>query len=248
MSIRKTMAGLIVLAVTSNAMAVLDINVTFNAGTYNYNAVQMAVFNQAVQDWEDAFNAYDITGVVDLGTNLEAYSGGTLAQASNWLWGSWGDYPAGTDLRPWHGTGHWIGVNVNGLWWDPTPADDTDGIFGDDALTIIRHELGHILGIFPGLYWDDLHLPSQTDTLEGNISGGVFDPGGINMPMWGDNGHTANGSDLMYPYYSGGRTDVDDTMEMFAVMYGLEPIPEPATMTLLAVGGLALLRRRRRNA
>ena len=247
MRIRRAATVLVVLLLgASSASAALDINVTFNTGTYNYTPLQQAVFNQAVQDWEDAFNAYQIDGVVDLGTNLEAYGGGTLAQASNWLWGSWGDYPAGTDIRPWNGTGHWIGVNANGLWWDPTPDNDTDGIFGDDAMTIIRHELGHILGIFPGLYWSDLHQPSQFDTLEGNVVGGVFDPGGVNMPMWGDNGHTAVGSDLMYPYYSGGRTGVEDTMEMFAVMYDLQPIPEPMTMSLLAVGGLALLRRRRK--
>ena len=238
------MAALILVSVSA-ASAQLQINVTFNSGTYNYTPIQMAVFNQAAQDWEDAFNAYDVVGVVDVGTNLEAYGGGTLAQASNWLWGSWGDYAPGTDLRPWNGTGHWIGVDATSLWWDPTPADDSDGIFGDDALTIVRHELGHILGVFPGLYWSDLHLPSQSDTLESNIVAGVFDPGGINMPMWGDNGHTADGSDLMYPYYGGGRTGVEDTMEMFALMYDLQPaVPEPMTMSLLAIGGIALLKRR----
>ncbi|MHC4986102.1 MAG: PEP-CTERM sorting domain-containing protein [Planctomycetota bacterium] len=61
-----------------------------------------------------------------------------------------------------------------------------------------------------------------------------------------DHGHTSGG--LMNPYYSGGRMDVDETMEMFVVAYDLQPIPEPMTMTLLAMGSAAVLLRRRRKA
>ncbi len=242
MKLRAIITSLVLLACVSNASAVLDIIATFDDNPQVWSAVQKAVVNQAIQDWENAFNAYDIDGTVYYSTQL-IEGGGSLAQTSNWIWGA---TPAlGASTRPWEGVGHWMRVNPS-LWWDPTPGNDNDGIYGEDALTIVRHELGHVLGVWPGIWFDNYGVAGHTDLWSSNISGGVFDPGGINMPMAGDQGHTAVYGDLMYYGYTGGRTDVDATMEMFAVAFDLQPIPEPMTMTLLAAGSLALLRRRRK--
>ncbi len=243
MRIRGIIATLALLALASNASAVLNIVVSFNDDPQVWSPVQKAVVNQAIQDWEDAFNVYDIDGTVDYSTQLINAGGGTLAQTSNWIWGA---IPAlGASTRPWLGVGHWMSVNPN-LWWDPTPGIDDDGIFGDDALTIVRHELGHVLGVWPYIWFDNYGVAGHVDLWESNIVGNVFDPGGLNVSMTPDHGHTNGG--LMNPYYYGGRMDIDATMQMFALAFDLQPIPEPMTMTMLAIGGVAVLARRRRKA
>jgi hypothetical protein len=120
-------ASLVLLALAANASAALDIVVSFNDDPQVWSDVQKAVVNQAILDWENAFNAYDITGTVDYSTQLINAGGGILAQTSNWIWGGTPAY--GESTRPWQGVGHWMSVNP-GLWWDPTPANDDDGIFG----------------------------------------------------------------------------------------------------------------------
>jgi len=230
------------LVCVSVASGQLQINVTLDDNPQVWSDVQKAVVNQAIQDWEDAFNAYDVTGTVEYSTQLINAGGGTLAQTSNWIWGA--TPPTGTDTRPWNGwVGHWMSVSPN-LWWDPTP-DTDDDVVGEDALTVIRHELGHVLGVWPGIYFDDYGTATHTDLWESQIQNNVFDPGGQNVPMMPDHGHVNQWGPLLHPYYSGGRIGVGETMEMFALAYDLQPIPEPASASLLLVGALAVLRRRR---
>lgn len=243
MKIRGFIISLVLLACASNAFAVLDIIPTFDDNPQVWSDVRKAVVNQAIQDWEDAFNAYDVDGTVYYSTQLLDAGGGTLAQTSNWIWG-WEPAP-GESTRPWLGTGHWMSVSPTQLWWDPTPETGGD-VVGIDALTVVRHELGHVLGVWPGIWFDNYGVPGHTDLWESQIVGNVFDPGGLNVSMTADHGHTNGG--LMNPYYLGGRTDVDATMDMFVLAYGLQPIPEPMTMTLLAMGSIAVLAKRRRSA
>ena len=170
---------------------------------------------------------------------------GIAATTYGWVWGG---VPAnGDSTRPWLGTGHYMGITPSGLWWDPTPSTDGDVGGNYDALTIIRHELGHLLGSQPGLYFDNYNVAGHEDKWESEIVSNVFDPGGLAVPMNpGDHGHTAGG--LMKAYiYGGERFDVQDTADMIAKAFDLPPaVPEPLTMTLLAAGGLVVLRKRRR--
>ncbi len=239
--IRGIIASLVLLALASNAFAVLNIVATFDDNPVVWSATRKAVVNQAIQDWEDAFNAYVVDGTVYYSTQL-IEGGASLAQTSNWIYGY--EPALGASTRPWLGVGHWMRVNPS-LWWDPTPGNDGDGIFGEDALTIVRHELGHVLGVWPNMWYDD-YAPGKEDLWDAQIVGNVFDPGGLNVSMTGDHGHTNVWGDLMYYGYTGGRTDVDQTMLMFAKAFNLQPIPEPMTMTLLAMGGIAVLAKRRK--
>ena len=246
MRTHKIATGLVVLLMAvSSASAALDIVVSFDdnaAGTWS--DIQKGVVNQAISDWENAFNQYDVTGTVDFGIDFRN-EGGAAAVTYGWVWG--GVPATGDTTRPWQGTGHYMGVLPNSFWWDPTPWTDDD-VTGDyDALNIIRHELGHMLGSQPGLYFNDYNTASHEDAWTAPIVGNTFDPGGLNVAMSpGDFGHTSGG--LMNPYvYGGQRFDVDQTMDMIAVAFDLQPIPEPVTVSLLAIGGVAVLARRRRR-
>jgi len=246
MMLRRIMVSLVLLAATSVASAGLDIVVSFDDNTWVWTDQRKAVMNQAIADWENAFSAYDLNETVNFGVDFRI-EGGAAAVTYGWVYG--GVPAVGDSTRPWLGTGHYMGVHPTALWWDPTPATDGDVPGGSyDALTILRHELGHMLGSQPGFYFDDYAGPNHSDVWEDQIVANIFDPGGLNVAMDpSDHGHTVGG--LMNAYvYAGQRLDVDLTMDMIAVAFDLNPIPEPMTTTLLAMGGIALLARRRRKA
>jgi hypothetical protein len=237
-----SIALIVVLSVVSVASAGLDLVFTFDDNaTKVWTDLEKDVVNQAVAEWEAAFAEYDIDEVVSFGIDFRD-EGGAAAVTYGWGVG----VATGMDLRPWQNTGHYMGVLPHTLWWDPTPTTDGD-VAGYDALTIIRHELGHMLGSQPGLYIDDIYGPNHEDKWTSEVVGTVFDPGGLNVAMSGpgDLGHTSSG--LMKPVmYSGERYDIDLTMDMIAKAFDLQPaVPEPMTMSLLALGGIALLRKRR---
>ena len=91
MTFRKVMVGLVLLACTSNALAVLDIVVTFDDNaTRTWGDLEKAVVNKAIADWEDAFSKFGFgdgdgwngTGYVELflrnlGWEVEAETWGT---------------------------------------------------------------------------------------------------------------------------------------------------------------------------
>ena len=244
MHLNKIAVGLVVvLSAVSAASAGLDLVFTFDDNAYVWTETQKAVVNRAVADWEEAFASYDIDEVVNFGIDFRN-EGGAAAVTYGWDV-NWANLGTGFSSRPWLNTGHYMGVLPNTLWWDPTPATDGD-VQGYDALNIIRHELGHLLGSQPSLYFNDYGTGTHEDAWTSEVVGGVFDPGGVNVSMApGDLGHTNGG--LMNAYvYNGQRFEVDETMEMIAKAFDLQPaIPEPATMSLLAIGGIALLRRKR---
>jgi len=231
----------------STASAGLDIVVSFDdTAEGTWDAVEMGVVNYAISEYESAFDAYDIDEVVNFGIDFRNLGAGVAAVTYGWVIG--GVPGTGDSTRPWLGTGHYMGVTPSGLWWDPTPSTDGDVGGNYDALTIIRHELGHMLGVQVGLYFDDYAGPNHTDVWDDKIVSHVFDPGGLAVSMnSGDHSHT-NGGLMNDTIYAGQRFDIDQTAEMLMVAFDLDLIPEPVTMSLLGIGATALLIKRRRSA
>ncbi|REJ67370.1 MAG: PEP-CTERM sorting domain-containing protein [Planctomycetota bacterium] len=229
MKLRAAVLLIACLSWVSPATAALDLVFTFDTGAGGpWNQTQMDVVNFAVAEWEAAFAEYDLVGQVDFGIDLRN-EGGAAGIAYGWVWG--GVPGNGEDTRPWQGTGHYIGIHPTALWWDPTPETDNDvpgGVY--DALTVVRHELAHMLGFTGGLYFDDWNGPNFRDVWLDQISGGVFDPGGLNVPMTGANSeHTIGG--LMDTFIGlGSRHDIDLTMDMLAVAYDLQPVGAPVDL------------------
>jgi hypothetical protein len=192
----------------SVASAGLDIVVSFDDNEYVWTDIEKAVVNHAIADWEAALSGYALDEVVSFGID-HRNEGGAAAVTYGWGWGD----PV---TRPWLNTGHYMGVLPWSLTWDPTPETDDD-VSGYDALNIIRHELGHLLGCQPGLYFD-----YGEDKWTSEIRGTTFDRNGLNVSMVaGDLGHTNGG--LMNPYtYVGDRFGVGLTSQMVAKAFDLE--------------------------
>ena len=176
----------------------------------------------------------------------------------------------GADTRPWLRTSHEIRFNAdlmdtglpNYMWWDSTPATADDQPFvAWDALTVARHEIGHMLGFASGLYWDNIQSGSTAgsklweDLITTAGSSATFDQGGLDVAMAssGDLFHVADSGDtkddLMVPaLVNGQRREISATnSDMLAMAYDYVQIPEPGT-SMLAFGGLLIALGRWRRA
>jgi len=225
MIVRRMLTGLALLALAPNAWAALTLDITFDDSNQGvWSQLQKDVVLQAAAEWEAGFAAYDLDTTISFGMDFRN-EGGAAAVTYGWVWG--GVPGPGEDTRPWLGTGHFMGVHPTALWWDPTPATDGDVPGGSyDALTVIRHELGHLLGFTGGLYFDDWGGPQFRDVWQDAIVGGVFDPGGLNVSMTGANNEHTNGAGLMDTFiFPGQRFDIDLTMDMIAHAYDLQLLP-----------------------
>ncbi|MFW6354863.1 MAG: PEP-CTERM sorting domain-containing protein [Verrucomicrobiota bacterium] len=245
--------------------------ITFNIHFDNENeaglawsASQIGVVAHAATEWGQLF-------VDDYTVNLTATF--TNAGTSGYL-GQWeGVYEAAAaSLRPWsEEVSHEIRFNADlftpnsqgvSLWWDPTPstADDLTNASWD-ALTVARHEFGHLLGFTANFYFDDLANPGQTDPWSSLIDGSdVFDPGGLNVQMEADLAHIddsgVGADDLMIStLVNGARREISVLDgQMLSLAYGYHPlaaglaaIPEPSTLPLFTgVLALCAIRRPRR--
>jgi hypothetical protein len=214
----RTLTILLLLAIAPVAMG-LDIVPTFEDGNeerFQWSHLQKAIVLRAIKDWESVI-ADDKT--IHVKFNLAEDRENLWAA----LWWATGENPtdvSNVDLRPWHPTfTHGVMLNLAlPIWFDETP--DTDGDANEhwgDALTVIRHELGHMLGHRHGIYFDDYGTPDQTDPWIDMIVDGVFDPDGLAIPMAGDS-HTTNG--LMCPDLGYGRHGVEQSAEMLYKAYG----------------------------
>ncbi len=200
------LSSALVLFVACEAMG-LQINPVFHDGAgETWTAERVGVFYQAVNEWE--------ASILDSGTvvvDVEFANAGTSGYLGRWA-GS-GSFSRGTDIYPWtNGIEHTIIFNADlfdtelddYLWWDPTPLNSDDMTYSTwDALTIARHEMGHMLGFADGLFVDDFSRPFEVNRWTSQISGTTFDPGGLNVSLAGagnlshvlDSGDTAD--DLM---------------------------------------------------
>ena len=135
--------------------------------------------------------------------------------------------PEGTPVRPWtECLTHVIMVDANNVdgavWFDPTPSTDDDipeGVL--DALTLFRHELAHMLGHRPGYVIDYDADGNAIDYWQDQVDAdGVFDPGGLNVPLADDLEHVDQ-ADLMNTWLTRGRRyDIDDALQRLVVAYG----------------------------
>lgn len=255
MSLRHSTAFAAILVVFVSACSAVDFNTTFLDGAgQTWTAERMGVVNYALNEWASKIINNETIDITFDFTNASV--DGYLGQFN-----SGGSIVSGTDIRPWtSGLNHVIHFNADlfstpsfYIWWDPTPATSDDQPFaGWDALSITRHELGHLMG-FSGMYMDDFNTASEIVLMESHITNDVFDPTGLAIPMnTGEISHVAQSlDDLMSPSISNsirrGISSTDLAM-LGTAYYDYEIIPEPATILLAAAGLTMLIRRKIRHA
>ncbi len=186
----------------------LNISTTYVGGAgESWTSIRRGVVEQAVSEWEAMIlddQAVSITfDFVDAGATYL---------------GQWaGQYSAmqGTDMYPWSSElNHTVHVNAHymdeglshSLFFDPTPDTDGDVPFMDfDALSVIRHEIGHAMGFTAAFYFDNVFAPDAIDKWGTHIVGNMFDPGDLDIQLASDVNisHVYNGgytlNDLMTP-------------------------------------------------
>ncbi len=215
-------------------------------GGYTWSATQKGVIQQAINDWQTALpDSHTVNVTFDF-----------LNAGTSYL-GEWeGGYSlyAGTDVYPWtSGVTHSIHFNTyyftgaNTTWWDPSPTTSSDLPFGNwDALSVARHEIGHMLGFTDQFYVDNFYTPQEFDKWGIHISGTTFDPGGLNVTMQSssDWGHVSNSGstagDLMVTALSNGtRRGISATdLNMLQLAYGYNVVL-PATSTTYTLSAVA---------
>jgi hypothetical protein len=248
---------------TALCNAAITFNLTFdnsNEAGLTWDSDQISVVTQAANEWGVLFNeSYTID--VDI-TFTNATTEGYLGQ---WQ----GNYSAGTlvgdNIRPWENSDHEIRFNADlmdseldhYLWWDDDTATDTVASNHWDALTVARHEFGHLLGFSGTFYGDNIQDVDEDLVWESLVDEShYFDPTGLNVLLLEDHAHIANSGvgagDLMTSALTNGtRLDISTLdLQMLTLAYELTVVPEPATLsfaTILLSLGLTQFSRRRRN-
>ena len=259
----------------------LVLNPTYtNGGGEVWDDTRRGVVDQAMAEWEAIFANVAETVNVEV-TFANASTGGYLGQWSGGTSISWygQDRPAPgpTPVRPWDvdtindidGTGATITMTqtirfnadlmdtelTNYLWFDPDPTSGPVAFEVWDALSVARHEIGHMLGITSGMYMND-YYDTGVYNWDTDVTGSTFDAGGLDLPLESvtNISHFANSGvtedDLMNAALTNGerREISDNDIAALALAYGYDLIPEPASLTLMATGVVLLIRRRRRRA
>ena len=243
------LATVMVLVWLPLAARAITINATYENGAgQTWSATQKEVIQQAINDWQAALPDSHTVNV-----NFDFTNAGTGSYLGMWE-GGYSLYPD-TNVYPWtSGVTHNIHFNVdyfsgtNYTWWDPTPTTSGDQPFAAwDALSVARHEIGHMMGIADDFYVDHFYTPQQIDKWGSHITGSTFDPGGLNVSLASaynlshvlDSGATAG--DLMVPnLYNGQRRGISATdlnMLHLAYNYTVVPPKTPTTYTLTATAG-----------
>lgn len=202
--------------------------------TWNSDPARKAVINQAITEWESVIHDDRTINVTFTFANVGTGTNGYLG-----LWKATGSISTGANVYPWtSGVTHTVTFNTsyftgdNYLWWDATPTTGADlPAIAWDALSVTRHELGHMLGFSTGLYFDNYGLFNQTDRWTSHISGDpkTFDAGGLNVRLAANDNlsHLYDGGnslgDLMIPQVTNGErttiTQLDVSMLILAHGY-----------------------------
>jgi hypothetical protein len=229
-------------AATAGAITILPTYI--NGSGYTWDSVRQGVIQQAINDWQTALpDNHTISVTFDFTSTTESYLG---------KWQGSGTLSSGTDIYPWtSGVTQTIHFNTNYFtgsyytWWDSSPTTGGDlPSNGWDALSVARHEIGHMLGFVNNFYLDNFNTPSAFDKWGTHISGTTFDPGGLNVAMASssdlshvnDAGGTAG--DLMVQALPNGtrRTISATDLNMMHLAYGYT-VMAPTTYTLAAAAG-----------
>lgn len=215
---------------SAGARAVKIVPTFMDGAGQTWDATKRAVINQAISDWDARIlDDQTIPVTFDFTNAGSDYLG---------LWQGRYSVFTGTNIYPWtSGVDHVVHFNADMM--DSTQPNYLLFTLGSvpfaewDALSVARHELGHMLGFTNGFYVDDLGNPGQTDKWSSRIVGSVFDPGGLNVQMFGDLSHTddsgSTANDLMNPALPNGmrRTigALDEGMLEKAYHYQMAPDP-----------------------
>lgn len=231
-------SSLLCLLAAWRAEAVTVVPTFLDAPDQSWTDIEKTIITQAIGDWQNrvldnqTINVtFDFTHVGGLGT-------------SNSYLAEWnGDVSAfpGANLYPWS-AGITQTVHFNEDLMDPTLPNHLEFTTGTvtptnwDALSVIRHELGHMMGFTQDFYFNDFNGPAQTDKWTSHITGTTFDPGGLKVQMNSatDLSHTFDGGvtagDLMNPSLTNGeRRNISGTdLKMLEVAYRYAMIPGDA--------------------
>ncbi len=194
---------------------------------------QQAVVNEAITEWTSDI-AFPDGNSQNINVEMYMTDGGEGTYLAEWQFA--GSLPVQYPYS--FGITDYIAINTFYLSQDSFSLDGP--VAGEyDMLTALRHEMGHMLGFAPGVY----------DNWENEITNGVFDPNGLAIPMAADEAHVNLPDDLMYfSLEPGVSKDISTTdLDMLNVAYGytITATPEPASLGILGLAGIALLRRRR---
>ena len=226
--------GTAALSLIAGSAKAIDIVPTFvDSAGQTWDPTKRAVIEQAISDWDAR-----ILNNQTIPVTFDFTNAGTGSYLGLWQ----GNYQlfAGTNIYPWtSGVQHVVHFNADQMnSSQPNYLLFTLGSvpFANwDALSITRHELGHMLGFTDQFYVNDFAEAGQTDKWTSHIVGTTFDPGGLNVQMaaannlahTADSGTTAN--DLMNPALVNGerRTikPIDEAMLETAYQYDMAPDP-----------------------
>ena len=199
---------------------------------------------QGIADWTSLIlddQSFDITFTF-AAEGSEGYLG---------LWQASYSYFDGDNVLPWYdGVEHTVLFNVdlfsgdNYIWWGLDAQEQPFEAW--DALTVVRHEIGHALG-YTGLYGNNYGVTGEEYRYYDLwVSGSTFDAGGLNIALAseGDTYHVSmDYENLMSPaLVNGVRRDIEPmNLDMLELAYGYSIIPEPGLFGLLVIGWVGIL-------
>jgi PEP-CTERM motif len=126
----------------------------------------------------------------------------------------------------------------------PVPKDKID------ALTAIKHEIGHALGFAGGSPADGIGYKKWNDQITVSGSDAIFDKGGLNVLLAGTDeagrSHLDEGkypNDLMTPEQDKGKRFMPSSLDfkMLAKAFGYQLCPEPSTLVIAVLGAVGML-------